>query len=77
MTGLQIIDSSRAAWPITGSRCLVCRMPLDQAVDDSIHPGCRPAQPISDAAEAALIATLNQRLGAAEVGSNRKERDRK
>ena len=63
MTGLRIVDGSGADWPITGHRCLVCRMPLDPAVDDSIHPTCRPAQPISDQAEAQLIAHLATKLG--------------
>ena len=60
------------AHPITGLHCLACRLPRDPAVDDRVHPGCRPAQPISDQAVAQLIATLNQRLGAVEVGSNRR-----
>jgi len=31
------------------------------------HPGCRSSSPISDQAEASLIATLNQHLGAVEI----------
>lgn len=64
MTGLRIVDGSGATWPVTGYRCLVCRLPRDPAVADSIHPTCRPAQPISDQAEDRLIDHLARSLGA-------------
>jgi len=67
MTGLRIVDSSGAVWPVTGLHCLVCRLPLDVAVEDRIHPGCRPAQPIPDASLGRLVAYLTQHLGAAEI----------
>ncbi|MDQ3477407.1 MAG: hypothetical protein M3492_14065 [Actinomycetota bacterium] len=67
MTGLRIIDNSGASWPITGHRCLICKMPRDPAVDDSIHPGCRPAQPLTDAAYGRLVVNVTRSLGAAGV----------
>jgi len=51
--------------------CLACRTALDPAVDDSIHPGCRPAKPIPDASLNRLIDHLTLHLGAAvEVSNN-------
>ena len=71
MTGLRIVDNDGAVWPVTGSRCTVCRLPRDPAVDDRIHPGCRPAQLIPDASLNRLIDHLTLHLGAAvEVSNN-------
>jgi len=67
MSILRIVDNDGAVWPVTGSRCTVCRLPLDVAVDDRVHPGCRPAQPIPDASFNRLIAYVTQHLGAVEV----------
>ncbi len=73
MSGLRIIDNDGAVWPITGSRCLICKMPRDPAVTDPRHPGCRPAQPIPDASLDHLVAYLTQHLGAAEIASTSTE----
>ena len=54
-------------------RCLACRMPLDRAVADRVHPGCRPARPLGDAAYDRLVVHLTQHLGAVEIAPNKKE----
>lgn len=69
MTGLRIVDRSGAAWPITGGRCLICRMPLDPAVTDHRHPGCGSAPPLTGDAYRRLVGHLTQALGAAEMAS--------
>lgn len=54
--------------------CEVCRQRMDAVLwAVGRHPGCRSSPPISDRAEAQLIAALTHHLGAAEVGSNKKE----
>ena len=74
ISGLRIIDNDGAVWPITGSRCLICKMPRDPAVTDPRHPGCRPAHLIPDASFDHLVAYLTQHLGAAvEIAPNKKE----
>ena len=58
--------------------CRTCRQRLDSVLwSVGKHAGCGSSPPISDQAETRLIAALARSLGAAEGGSNKKERDRK
>jgi len=54
--------------------CRTCRQRLDSVLwSVGKHAGFGSSAPVSDAAEGALIRALIHHLGAAEVGSNKKE----
>ena len=63
---MRIADDDGHLWPVTGTRCAVCGMPLTVvAPDQAAHPGCEPAR-ASDTL-AAVLALLADQLGAAPV----------
>ena len=39
----RILDDAGAAWPITGHRCPICKLPADPSLDHGPHPSCTPA----------------------------------
>lgn len=65
---VRAVDNTGAAWPVTGRRCPVCRMPVDPAAG-ATHPGCDPGPPISDLAP--LLAALVRAVGATNITSER------
>jgi len=57
-----------------GQFCRTCQQRMDAVVwSAGRHPGCGVAPPISDRAEASLIAALALHLGAAEIRSANRE----
>jgi len=54
----RIEDADGHLWPITGTRCPVCRMPTDPVLDGGPHLGCTPPTQADDESTATAVELL-------------------
>lgn len=63
----RLLDRDGHAWPITGHRCPVCRMPADPVLHGEPHPFCLPARKVSAQEYAAALEVLAAGLVAVPI----------
>jgi hypothetical protein len=63
----RILDRDGHAWPVTGTRCGICRMPADPVLDGEPHPSCLPRREVSADEYAAALQVLKAGLGAVPI----------